>query len=69
MLRVNNVDLSPRKLLQTSAAPQGPLPPSSSARGGTESGRIAGASLLTKTFRQVNTAKVNGVGGKVDLLG
>ena len=68
-LRVNNVDLSPKDLLRSSASPQGPLPPGSSARGGAEDNRIAGASLLTKTFQQVNTARVNGVGGKVDLLG
>ena len=69
MLQVNNVDLSPKNLLQNSASPQGPLPPGGSARGGAEDNRIAGTSLLTKTFRQVNTARVNGVGGKVDLLG
>jgi len=69
MLRVNNVDLSPKNLLRNVAAPQGPLPPSSTARGGAEDNRIAGASLLTKTFQQVNTSKVSGVGGKVDLLG
>ena len=67
--RVNNVDLTPRNLLRNSAVPTGPLPPSSQATGGAEEARIAGASLLIKTFRQVNTARVSGVGGKVDLLG
>ncbi|MBT4137616.1 MAG: hypothetical protein HOE48_06855 [Candidatus Latescibacteria bacterium] len=69
MLPVNNIDLSPKSLLRNVAAPQGPMPPASVARGGAEGNRIAGASLLTKTFRQVNTSRVSGVGGKVDLLG
>jgi hypothetical protein len=69
MLQANTIDTSPKRLLQNFAAPQGPLPPSTSARGGAEDNRIAGASLLNKTFQQVNTARVNGVGGKVDLLG
>ena len=69
MLPVNNVDLSPKQLLRNVAAPQGPMPPASVARGGAEDNRIAGASLLNQTFQQINTAKVNGVGGKVDLLG
>ncbi|MCZ6633092.1 MAG: hypothetical protein O7G87_06770 [bacterium] len=69
MLRVNNIDLSPRKLLQNSASPQGPLPPGDNARGAAQGATIVVRSLLTKTFQQVNTARVNGVGGKVDLLG
>jgi hypothetical protein len=60
MLPVNSIDLSPQPLLRNVAAPQGPMPPASVARG---------ASLLTQTFQQVNTSRVNGVGGKVDLLG
>lgn len=69
MLRVNKVDLSPKNLLQNLASPQGVLPPSSTARGGAEDNRNAGINLLAKTFQQVNTARVDGVGGKVDLLG
>ena len=69
MMRVNNIDTSPKKLMQNSASPSGPLPPAATARGGAEDNRIAGASLLSKTFQQVNTAMVNGVGGKIDLLG
>jgi len=69
MLPVKSIDLSPQPLLRNVAAPQGPMPPASVARGGAEDNRIAGASLLTKTFQQVNTSRVNGVGGKVDLLG
>jgi len=69
MLPVNNIDLSPKPLLRSVAAPQGPLPPRSTTRGGTEANPIAGVSLLANTFRQLNTSKVNGVGGKVDLLG
>jgi hypothetical protein len=69
MLPVKNVDLSPKPLLRNVASPHGPMPPSSVARGGAEDNRIAGTSLLTRTFQQVNTARVNGVGGKVDLLG
>jgi len=68
---VNNIDLdlTPRDLLRNLVAPSGLLPSGNSARGSAEDARIAGASLLTKTFRQVNTARFNGVGGKVDLLG
>ena len=69
MFRVNNIDLSPRKLLQNSASPQGPLPPGDNVRGAAQGATIVGGTLLTKTFQQVNTARVNGVGGKVDLLG
>jgi len=69
MLPVNNADMSPKPLLRNVAAPQGPMPPASVARGGAEDNRIAGASLLSKTFQQVNTSRVNGMGGKVDLLG
>lgn len=69
MLRVDNVDLSPRQLLQTSAAPKGPLPPPAKAEGGSESSRVAGVGLIQQTMVQVNTARVNGVGGRVDLLG
>lgn len=69
MLPVNNLDMSPKQLLSNIAAPQGPMPPASVARGGAEDNRIAGASLLNRTFQQVNTSRVNGVGGKVDLLG
>jgi len=69
MMRVNNIDLGPKKLMQNSASPSGPMPPASAARGGAEDNRIAGASLLSKTFQQVNTSRVSGVGGKIDLLG
>lgn len=69
MLPVKSIDLSPQPLLRNVAAPQGPMPPASVARGGAEDNRIAGTSLLTQTFQQVNTSRVNGVGGKVDLLG
>ena len=67
--RVSNIDLSPRRLLQNSAAPQGPLPAPRNAEGSAESSRIAGVSLIQNTIHQVNTSRVNGVGGKVDLLG
>jgi len=69
MLPVNNIDLSPKQLLRNVAAPTGPLPPSSAAHGGVEGNRIEGASLLTRTFQQINTSKASGIGGKVDLLG
>ena len=69
MLRVDNVDLSPRRLLQASAAPQGPLPPPPAAQGGSESSRVASVGLIQQTMVQVNASRVNGVGGRVDLLG
>ena len=69
MLRVNNVDLSPQRLLQNSASPQGPLPPSASAMGGANSETAVGNSLISETINQVNTAQATGVGGRVDLLG
>ena len=46
MLRVNNVDLSPQKLLQNSASPQGPLPPSTSPQGGAQLETAVGLSLI-----------------------
>ncbi len=67
--RVSNIDLSPRKLLQNSASPQGPLPAPRNAQGSSESSRVASVSLIQNTINQVNTSRVNGVGGKVDLLG
>ena len=69
MLRVSNVDMSPRQLLQNSAAPRGPLPPPPNAQGGAEAPRAQGASLIQQTLNQVNAGLVNGVGGRVDLLG
>ena len=51
MLPVKSIDLSPQPLLRNVAAPQGPMPPASVARGGAEDNRIAGASLLTQTFQ------------------
>lgn len=69
MLGVNNVDLSPKRLLQNAASPQGPLPPSTSAQGGAQSETAVGSSLIAQTMNQVNTAQATGVGGRVDLLG
>ena len=69
MLRVNNIDLSPQNLLQNSAAPQGLMPPPSIARGGTQDGQLAGTRLVARTLRQVDTSQLNGVGGRLDLLG
>ena len=69
MLRVNNVDLSPQKLLQYSASPQGPLPPSTSPQGSAQLETAVGYNLITQTMNQVNTAQATGVGGRVDLLG
>jgi hypothetical protein len=69
MLQVNNVDMSPRQLLQNSAAPHGPIPPPPNAQGGAERPRAQGASLIQQTINQVNAGQVNGVGGRVDLLG
>ena len=69
MQRVNTINLSPRRLLQNIASPQGPLPPGDNARGAAESNRIAGVKLLTQTFNQINTSRLGGVGGRLDLLG
>ncbi len=69
MLRTNNVDLSPRNLLQNVASPQGPLPPGENTRGSDELNRLAGTGLIAATLNQINTARVNGIGGKVDILG
>ncbi len=69
MLRVDNVDLSPRRLLQASAAPKGPLPAPPAAQGGSESSRAASIGLIRQTLVQVNRGMVDGVGGRVDLLG
>ena len=69
MLRVNNVDLSPRRLLQNLVAPQGPIPPPNNASGSAESQRIAGRGLINATIRQVAAGKQDGVGGRIDLLG
>ena len=67
--RTSNIDLSPRRMLQNIASPQGPLPPPRNAAGSAEANRIAGVRLIQNTINQVNTARVNGVGGRVDLLG
>ena len=69
MLRVDNVDMSPRQLLQASASPQGPMSPPPAAQGGSETSRLASVGLMQQTFVQVNSSKVDGVGGRVDLLG
>ena len=69
MLRVDNVDLSPRQLLQNLAAPQGPMPAPKNAEGGSESSRVASVGLIQQTMVQVNAGRVDGVGGRVDLLG
>ena len=69
MLRVNNVDLSPQKLLQNSASLQGPLPPFTSAQGGAQLETAVGCNLIAQTMNQVSTAQATGVGGRVDLLG
>ena len=69
MLRVNNIDMSPKRLLQNLASPQGLLPPPSNAKGSAEGSRVTGVGLIQQTMNQVNTSKVSGVGGKVDLLG
>lgn len=69
MLRVNNVDLSPRRLLQNQAAPQGPLPPPNNAEGSSEAQGVATVNLLQNTIQQVNRGQEPGVGGRVDLLG
>ncbi len=66
MLRVNNIDMSPKRLLRNLAAP---LPPPSNAKGSAEGSRVTGVGLIQQTMNQVNTSKVSGVGGKVDLLG
>ena len=68
MLRVNNIDLSPQRLMQNFASPQGPLPPPNNTEGGAESQRIVGVSLIQSTLSKVNTARVNGAGGNVDML-
>ena len=67
--RVQGADLSPKNLLRNSAAPSGPLPATKSATGGVETPRQASQGLLNNTFRQVNASKIEGVGGRVDLLG
>lgn len=69
MLQAKSTDLGPKQLFHNIAAPQGILPPASATQGGTEGSGAASTNLLNQTFQQVNTARVNGVGGKVDLLG
>lgn len=69
MLQPQSARIRPQNLLQNIAAPQGLMPPPSMARGGAEDGRIAGVSLIAKTFQQINTSGINGVGGNIDLLG
>ena len=69
MLQPHSARIRPQNLLQNIAAPQGPLPPPSAARGGAEDNRIAGVTLMTKTFQKVNTSSLNGQGGNLDMLG
>ncbi len=68
-LRVSNVDLSPRSLLDNAAIPTGPIPPPRNVEGGAERPREVSTNLLQNTFIQLNASKQDGVGGRIDLLG
>ena len=63
------IDLAPKRLFQSTAAPRGPLPPPPNAQNSSELQRLVSVNLLNDTFRQIDTSQVDGLGGKIDLLG
>ena len=69
MLQASMVGTAPHSLLRNAASPKGLPPPPPNAQNSSETQGLVSVNLLNDTFRQVNTSKNNGVGGKVDLLG
>jgi len=68
MLQSRLIDSSPKNLFASSPAPRGPVPPPSIVENSSETQRVVGVSLLQDTFRRVNTARINGVGGRIDMM-
>ena len=69
MLQASSVNIPPQPLFRNAASPKGLAPPPPNAQNSSETQGLVTVNLLNDTFRQVNTSRSSGVGGKIDMLG